>query len=67
MTHPTLQVQSNSQITDIPLTETQRLRLKDDLTSLRFFKLPLGIGPSDRGQKGVSVYWHEPQSHQKHK
>ena len=48
-THSTVQVQSNSQITDIPLTERQRL--KDDYlsTSLRFFNLPLGIGPNDRG------------------
>ena len=49
MTHSTVQVQSNSQITDIPLTERQRLM--DDLlsTSLRFFNLPQGIGPNDRG------------------
>ena len=49
MTHPTVQGKSNSQITDIPLTERQRL--KDDYLSmsLRFFNLPLGIGPNDRG------------------
>ena len=49
MTHSTVQVQSNSQITDIPLNERQRL--KDDRlsTSLRFFNLPLGIGPNDIG------------------
>ena len=37
-------------VTDIPLTERQRL--KDVLlsTSLRIFNLPLGIGPNDRGQ-----------------
>ena len=49
MTHPTAQAQSNSQVTGISLTETQRL--KDDHTSmsLRFFSLPLGLGPNDRG------------------
>ena len=48
MTHRTVQVQSNSQITDIP--ETERQRLKDDhvSTSLRFLNLPLGTGPNDR-------------------
>ena len=40
MSHPTVQVQSNSQITDIPISERQRL--KDD-------DLSLGIGPNDRG------------------
>ena len=49
MTHLTLQVQSNCQIIDIPLTERQRL--KDDHLSmaLRLFNLQLGIGPNDRG------------------
>ena len=49
VTHSTVQVQLNSQITDIPLPERQRV--KDDclLMSLRFFNLPLGIGPNDRG------------------
>ena len=44
-----VQVQSNFQITDIPLTKRQRL--KDDLLSmyLRFFNLQMGIGPNDRG------------------
>ena len=49
MTQPTVQVQSNSQITDIPLTERQRLKDEHLSTSLRFFDLPLGIGPNDRG------------------
>ena len=49
MTHPTVQVQSNSQITDIPLTKRQRLKDDHLSTSLRFFSLPLGIGPNDRG------------------
>ena len=49
MTHPTVQVQSNSQITDIPLTERQRLKDEHLSTSLRFFNLQLGIGPKDRG------------------
>ena len=42
--HPTAQVQTNSQVTDIILTERQRL--KDDHLSifLRFFSLPLRIG-----------------------
>ena len=49
MTHPSVQVQPNSQITDIPLTERQRLTDDNLSTSLRFFNLPLGIGPNDRG------------------
>ena len=49
MTHPTVQVQPNSQVTDIPLTERQRLKDDHLSTSLRFFNLPLGIGPNDRG------------------
>ena len=44
MTHPTVQVQSNSQVTDIPLTGRQRLKDDPLSTSLRFFNLPLGIG-----------------------
>ena len=48
MTHPTVQVQSNSQITDIPLTESQRLKDDHLSMSLRFFNLQLRIGPNDR-------------------
>ena len=44
ITHPT--VQSNS---DNPLSERQRLKNDHLSTSVRFFNLPLGIGPSDRG------------------
>ena len=55
MTHPTVQVQSNSQITDIPLTERQRLKDDHLSTSLRFFSLPLGIGPNDRGPQFLVV------------
>ena len=49
MTHPTVEVQPNSQSTDIP--QTERHRLKDDhlSTSLRFFNLRLGIGPNASG------------------
>ena len=47
MTHSTVQVPPNSQITDIPLTERQRLKDDHLSTSLRFFNLPLGIGPND--------------------
>ena len=49
MTHPTLHVQSSSQITQIPLTERQRL--KDDHLSMswRFVNLSLGIGPNYSG------------------
>ena len=43
MTHPTVQVQSDSQFTDIPLTEKQRLKDDHLSTSLRFFNLLLGI------------------------
>ena len=49
MTHLSVQVQSNSQVTDIPLTETQRLKDDHLSTSLRFFNLSLGIAPNDRG------------------
>ena len=49
ITHSTVQVQFNSQVTDIPLTERQRLKDDHLSTSLRFFNLPLGIGPNDRG------------------
>ena len=49
ITHPTAQIQTNSPITDIPLTERQRLKDDHLSTSLRFFNLPLGIGPNDRG------------------
>ena len=50
MTHPTVQVQPNSQVTDISLTERQRLKDDHLSTSLRFFNLPLEIGLSDRGE-----------------
>ena len=46
MSHPTAQVQPNYQVTDIPLTKRQMTILS---TSLRFFSLPLGIGPNHRG------------------
>ena len=49
MTLLTVKVQSNSQVTDIPLTERQRLKDDHLSMSLRFFNLPLGIGPYDRG------------------
>ena len=49
ITHPTVQVQFNFQVTDTPLTERQRLKDDNLSTSLRFFNLPLGIGPNDRG------------------
>ena len=49
MTHPTVKLQSNSQITDISLTERQRLKDDHLSMSLRFFNLPLGIPPNDRG------------------
>ena len=49
MTHPTVQVHSNSQITDIPLTERQRLKDEHLSTSLRFFNLPQRIEHNDRG------------------
>ena len=49
MTHPIAQVQSKSEVTDFPLTERQRLKDDHLSTSLRFFNLPLGIGPNDRG------------------
>ena len=49
MTHLTVQVQSNSQITNIPLTERQRLKDDHLSTSLRFFNLQLEKGPNDRG------------------
>ena len=49
MTHLTAQVQPNSQVTDIPLTETERLKDDHLSTSLRFFSLPLGIGPNVKG------------------
>ena len=49
MTDSTVQVQSNSQITYIPLTERQRLKDDHLSMSLNFFNLQLGIGPNDRG------------------
>ena len=45
-THSIVQVQSNSQFTDIPLTERQRLKNEHLLKSLTFYNLPFG----DRGQ-----------------
>ena len=47
--HLTAQVQPNSDTTDIPLTERQRLKDVHLSMSLSFFNLPLGIGPSDGG------------------
>ena len=41
----------NSPVTDIPLTERQRLKDDHLSTSLRFFSLTLGIGPNNRGQQ----------------
>ena len=49
LTHPTVQVQPNSKVTDIALTEGQRLKDDHLSTSLKFFTLPLGIGSNDRG------------------
>ena len=47
LTHPTVHVQLNSEVTDIPLTERQRLKDDHLSTSFRFYNLPLGIGPYD--------------------
>ena len=44
MTNVIVQVQSNSQITDIPLTERDRLKGDHLSMSLRFFNLQLGMG-----------------------
>ena len=41
---------SSSQVTDIPLTERQRLKDDHLLTSLWFFSMPLEIGHNDRGK-----------------
>ena len=49
LTNPTAQVQPKSQVTCIPLTERQGLKGNHLSTTLRFFSLPLGIGPNDRG------------------
>ena len=49
MTHSTVQLQYNSHITKIALSERQRLKDDHLSTSLRFFNLSLGIGPNDRG------------------
>ena len=49
MTHLTVQVQSICQVTGTPLTERQMLKDDHSSTSLRFFKLPLGIRPNHRG------------------
>ena len=49
MIHWPVQVQSNSQITDIPLTERQRLKDNSLSTSLKFFNLPDRMEPNDRG------------------
>ena len=45
----------NSQVTDIPLNERQRLRDDYLSTSLRFFSLTLGIEPNDRGRPPFKV------------
>ena len=45
----TAQVQPNFEVTDIPLTERQRLKDDHLSTSLRFFNLPLGIILNVRG------------------
>ena len=65
MTHPIVQIQFNSQITDIPQTERQGLKDDHLSTSLRFFYLPLGIGPNDRGPPSkvvipATMYLHVP-------
>ena len=49
LAHLTVQIQHNSQVTDIPLTERQRLEDYHLSKSLMFFNLPLGIGSNDRG------------------
>ena len=49
LAHLTVRVQPISQVTDISLTERQRLKDDHFSMSLRFFSLPLGIGPNDRG------------------
>ena len=49
LTRPTVQVQPNSQVTDIPLTEQQRLKGDHLSMSLRFLNLSLWEGPNDRG------------------
>ena len=49
MSFPIAQVQFNSEITDIAITERQRLKDDHLSKSLRFFNLPLGTGPNDRG------------------
>ena len=45
LTHTTVLVQPNSQVTKIPPTERQKV--KDDHLSLKFFNPLLGIGPND--------------------
>ena len=40
---------STVQVTYIPLTKRPRLKIGYLSSSLRFFNLPLGIGPNDRG------------------
>ena len=47
----------NSQVNHILLTERQRLKDKHLPMSLRFFSLPLGIGPNDRGPPFKVVIW----------
>ena len=54
MSHVTVHVLPNSQVTDIPLTERQRLKEGHSSTSLRFFSLLLGIGQNDRGPTFLS-------------
>ena len=41
----------SSLVTDIILTERQRIRDDHSSMSLRFFRMPLGIGSKDRGQQ----------------
>ena len=49
MPHLTTQVEPNSQVSDILITEIQRLKNDHLSMSLRFFSLPMGQGPNDRG------------------
>ena len=49
LTYPTAQVQTKSLITDIPITERQRLKDDHLSPSLRFFSLPPGRGTNGRG------------------
>ena len=64
MTHSTAQVQSNSQVTDISLTETKRLKDGHLLMSLRFFSLPMGIGPISKISQNKVKHKQNPSSSQ---